>query len=266
VARSHQHLMDNLRFQTSAAALKALAMDPQFLGGPLGMVGVLHTWTRDMASHPHVHSRVPGGAWSPPGSPWLSPRYHAWLVPVRARSKRFRGKFREALTTAGRLAQGPSHVWQKAWVTHGKPAGTGPEVITDLAPYIRRMAITTNRIETLEDGQVTFRFKASGSHVWTHRTLPAEEFIRRFRQHVLPKGFMKVRDYGFLSPHGRQSLDQMRTLLAARPSDDHAGESGPYQARQAPQPTPEKPLPCRTCGGPLVLLLRLSPNTRGPPS
>jgi putative transposase/transposase-like zinc-binding protein len=266
VARAHQHLRDNLLFQTSAAALKALALDPQFLGGQLGRVGVLHTWTRDMAYHPHVHSRVPGGALSPQGSQGLSPRYHAWLVPVRALAKLFRGQCRAALTNAGLRAQVPSHVWQKAWVTHCAPAGTGTEVITDLAPYIRRIAMTNNRIETLEDGQVTFRFKESGSHAWKHRTLPAEEFIRRFLQHVLPKGFLKVRYYGFLSPHCRQSLDQIRTLLEARPRDDQAGESGQGQARQEPQPTPETPRHCRQCGGPLVLLLRLSPNTRGPPS
>jgi Putative transposase/Transposase zinc-binding domain len=266
VARSHQHLMYNLLFQPSAAALTALARDPQFLGGQLGMVGVLHPWTRDRAYHPHVHSLVPGGALSPQGSQWLSPRYHAWLVPVRALSHLFRGKFREALTKAGLLAQVPSHVWQKAWVTHCEPAGTGTEAITSLAPDIRRIALTNNRIEKLEDGHVTFRCKESGSHVWKHRTLPAEECSRRFLQHVLPKGFIKVRCYGFLSPHCRQALDQSRTRLEARPSDDHAGESGQYQDRQEPQPTPEKPRHCRKCGGLLVLLLRLSPNTRGPPS
>ena len=265
VARSQQKLMYNLLFQTSAAALKALAMDAHYLGGQIGLVGVLHTWTRDMAYHPHIHYLVPGGALSPDGSQWLAPRYDDWLLPVRALSSIFRGKFKEALTKAGLLDHVPSHVWHKEWVTHCKPAGTGTEVITYLAPYIRRIAITNNRIEKLENGQVTFRFKESGSQAWKHRTLPAEEFIRRFLQHVLPKGFIKVRYYGFLSPHCRQSLDQIRTLLEASPSNDPSAESGHIRERGETRPAPAEALHCRKCGGQLLLLLRLSPNTRGPP-
>ena len=99
VARAHQHRLYNLLFQTSAAALQVLALDPHSLGGQIGLVGVLHTWTRDMAYHPHVHDLVPGGALSAEGSQWLSPRSDAWLVPVRALSKLFRGTFKAALTT-----------------------------------------------------------------------------------------------------------------------------------------------------------------------
>jgi DNA-directed RNA polymerase subunit M/transcription elongation factor TFIIS len=266
VARSQQKRIDNLLFQTSAAALKVLAMAPPYLGGQIGMVGVLHTWTRAMAYHPHIPSLVPGGAPSPQGSPWLSPRDDSWLVPVRALSKIFRGQFTEALTKAGLLDQVPSHVGPKEWVTHGESAGTGTEVLTYLAPYIRRIAITNNRIDKLEDGQVTFRFKESGSQAWKHLTLPAEERIRRFLQHVLPKGLIKVSYYGFLSPHCRQSLAQIRRLLEACPSHDHAVESGETREGQETQAAPEREPRCRKCGGPLVLLFRLSPTTRGPPS
>jgi Putative transposase/Transposase zinc-binding domain len=265
VARSQQHLIDHLLFQTSAATLKALALDPHYLGGQIGMVGVLHTWTREMAYHPQIHYLVPGGALSPDGSTWLSPRYEDRLVPVRARSKIFRGKFKEALTKAGLVEHVPPQVWQKAWVVHWEPAGTGNEVLTYLAPYIRRIAITNNRIEKLEDGHVTFRFKERGSQGWKHLTLPAEEFIRRFLQHVLPKGFLKVRYYGFLSPQGRGALAQIRTLLKACPSNARPAESGQNRERQDPPPAPAEELHGRKCGGPLVLLLQLSPNTRGPP-
>jgi putative transposase len=265
VARSQQHLIDNLLFQTSAATLKALALDPHDLGGQIGMVGVLHTWTRDMAYHPHIHDLVPGGALSPDGLTWLSPHDEDWLVPVRARSKIFRGQFKAALTKAGLVEHVPPQVWQKAWVVHCEPAGTGNEVLTYLAPDIRRMAITNNRIEKLEDGHVTFRFKESGSQVWKHLTLPAEAFIRRFLPHVLPKGFLKVRYYGFLSPHRRGALAQIRTLLKACPSHDRPAESGQNRARQDPPPAPAEELHCRQCGGQLVLLLQLSPNIRGPP-
>jgi hypothetical protein len=134
VARSHQRCIDNLLFQTSAAALKKLALDPSYLGGQIGMLGVLHTWTRAMAYHPHVHDLVPGGALSPDGSTWLAPHSADWLVPVRALSNIFRGKFKEELTTAELIDHGPAYVWQQAWVTHCKPAGTGKEVITLLCP------------------------------------------------------------------------------------------------------------------------------------
>jgi Putative transposase/Transposase zinc-binding domain len=266
VARSQQRLISNLLCQTSAATLKTLAQDPDDLGGQIGLVGVLPTWTREMASHPPSHDLGPGGARSPDGSTGRSPRYEDWLVPVRARSNMCRGQFQEALTKAGLLEHVPPQVWQKAWVVHGEPAGTGNEVLTDLAPYIRRLAITNNHIEQLEDGRVTFRFKESGRLVWKHLTLPAAECIRRFLHHVRPKGFLQVRSDGFLSPHGRQALAQSRTLLQACPSHDRAADSGDNRDRQATPPTPEEALHGRTCGGPLVLLLRLSPNTRGPPS
>jgi hypothetical protein len=191
VARSHQRLMDNLLVQTSAAALQALALEAKYLGGRLGMLGVLPTWPRDMAYHPHVHDLVPAAALSPDGSHCLSPRSKDWLVPAAALSKLCRGKVKHELTHANLLAHLPASLWHRPWGTHCEPAGTGSEVIAYLAPDIRRIAITNNRIEKLADGHVTS---------WQCRTLPAQEFIRRFLQHVLPKGFITVRDYGFLRP------------------------------------------------------------------
>jgi hypothetical protein len=265
VARSHQALIYNLLFQTSAAALKALTLDPKYLGGQIGMVGVLHTWTREMAYHPHVHYLVPGGALSPDGSTWLTPRSAEWLVPVHALSKLFRGKFKAALSTAGLLVPVPPQVWKKGWVTHCKPAGTGSEVLAYFAPYLRRIAITNNRLETLVDGHVTFRVKESRNHQWQHRTLPAEEFIRRFLQHVLPKGFIKVRYSGVLSPSRRPALAQIRTLLEARPSHGQATQRNHSQKRQETLPTPAEERHCRTCGGQLVFLFHLAPNKSRPP-
>jgi Putative transposase/Transposase zinc-binding domain len=265
VARSPQETIDTLLFQTSAAALQALALDPQYLGGQLGMVGVLQTWTREMAYHPHIHYLVPGGALSADGSTWLSPRYADWLVPVRALATIFRGQFKEALTQAGRVDHVPRRVWHKDWGVHCEPAGTGHAVITYLAPSIRRIVLTNNRLEKLEDGQVTFRVKDSTSGEWKHLTLPAEEFIRRFLQHVLPKGFIKVRYYGFLSPHCRESLEHRRRILAASPCDDPAPPPGKHRESQAPPPAPEQEPRCRKCGGQLVLVSRLSATTRAPP-
>jgi len=265
VARSHQILLYTLLFQSSAAALKALALDPKYLGGQLGLVGVLHTWTREMAYHSHVHYLVPGGALSPDGSTWRPPRSAEWLVPVHALSSLFRGKCKAALINAGLFDHVPPQVWNKGWVTHCQPAGTGTEVLTYFAPSIYRIAITNNRLEKLEDGYVTFRVKERTSHAWTHRTLPAEECMRRFLQHVLPKGFPKVRYYGVLSPSRRPALAQLRTLLAACPSPDQVAKSGHPRDRHETPPAPEAALHCRSCGGPLVFLCRLLPQKRRPP-
>lgn len=265
VARSHQTLLYTLLFQTSARALQALALDPTYLGGQLGRVGVLHTWTREMAYHPHIHSLVPGGALSPDGSTWLTPRYADWLVPVHARSKLCRGTFQAALTPTGLLTHVPPQVWKKGWITHCQAAGTGTEVLSSCAPSLYRVAITKSRLEKGEEGHVTFRVKARTSHAWTPRTLPVEAFIRRFLQHGLPQRCTKVRYDGVLSPSRRPALAQSRTLLAAYPHYDQATQGSHDQDRREPPPAPEAALHCRACGGPLVFLYRLVPQKRRPP-
>lgn len=265
VARAHQRCLYNLLFQASAAALQALTLASHSLGGPIGLVGVLHTWPRDLAYHPPLHSLVPGGALSPEGAQWRSPRSAAWLVPVRALSQRFRGKCKAALTSAGLCAPVPPQVWKQAWVPHGTPAGTGTEVLTYFAPSIYRMALTNNRLETLEDGHVTFRFKKHSGAGWKRFTLPAAAFLHRFLQHVLPRGFITVRSYGFLSPSRRTVLPQIRARLAAGPRNAPPAEPSPHRARQATLPAPAEARHCRQCGGPLVFLGRLSPTTRAPP-
>ena len=163
VARSHQETVYNVLFQTSSAALKVLALDAKYLGGHIGLVGVLHTWTREMASHPHVHYLVPGGALSPDGSQWLTPHYKDWLVPVRVLSKLFRGKFKAALTTAGLLDPVPPQVWTKAWVTHCQPAGTGTKVLTDLAPDILELRAPTIAWKRLQTGRAPCASRRAGA-------------------------------------------------------------------------------------------------------
>lgn len=265
VARSHQKLLYNLLFQTSADALQALALDPRHLGGQIGMIGVLHTWTRDLAYHPHVHYLVPGGGLSPEGEQWLSPRSAAWLVPVRALSRLFRGKFQAALTTTGLATHVPPQVWRKEWVTHCQPAGTGTEVLASFAPSISRIALSNNRLEGLEDGHVTCRFKKRASTGWKRLTLPAEAFIHRFLPHVLPKGFPTVRAYGLLISGRRTMLPQLRTLLAIALPTAPAPERASPRTSAAPPPTPTAPQCCRHGGGRLVFLVRLAPHTRQPP-
>ena len=265
VARAPPHGLSNLLLPTAAAAWQARTLDPHALGGQSGMVGVLHTWPRDLASPPPVPSLVPGGALSPEGVPWLSPRSAAWLVPVRARSRLCRGTCKAALTRAGLGDPVPPQVWHKAWVTHGKPAGTGTEVLTDFAPSISRIALTTNRLEALEDGQVTCRFTKRRGAGWKRLTLPAEAFIHRFLPPVLPRGVINVRSSGVLSPSRRTGLPQIRALLAACPSTALAAESAPPRDGHPTGPAPPQEQPCRRCGGPLVFLVRLSPHAREPP-
>ena len=254
LARSHQKTIYNLLFRTSSAALQQLAQDPRFVGARLGMVGVLHTWTRQLLYHPHVHYIVTGGGWSDDGR-WRSSRKD-FLVPVEALSPIFRAKFRDALKQTELFAQVPPRVWRKDWVVHAEPVGSGTQAFQYLAPYVFRVAISNNRLCTLHDGQVTFTYKESATDQFKRSTLTAEEFIRRFLQHVLPPRFIKVRYYGLLSPAHRQLLLKARQLLSA---------SITKLKNQALNTTHSLTrLTCPHCGGPLSLLSPLAPRGRAP--
>jgi Putative transposase/Transposase zinc-binding domain len=266
VARSHPQGLDTVLVHTAAAALQALALAPKDLGGQRGVVGVLHPWTREMASPPPVHDLVPGGALSPDGATGRSPRDAEWRVPVHARSTRFRGKCKAALTTAGLLVPVPPQVWPKGWGTPCQPAGTGPAVLASCAPARRRGAMTNNRLVPLADGHVTCRVKARTRPAWRPRRLSAAALMRRFLQHGLPKRCRTVRSYGILSPRRRPVLAPSRDLWAACPSHAQATPSGPTRDRHATAPTPEAALPCRRCGGQRVWRCRLVPQKRRPPS
>ena len=196
------------------------------LGAQPGMLAVLHTWGRDMAYHPHVHYIVPGGGLSPDRSQWLASK-KKFFVPVEALSVIFRAKFRDALKKTDLFDDVPAKVWEKDWVVHCKPVGSGDKTVKYLAPYIDRVAITNNRIETLENDKVTFRFKNSDTGQWERTTLPAFDFMHRFLQHVLPKGFLKTRYYGFMAPGSTAPINSARcstwrssSRMAAGPRKD----------------------------------------------
>jgi hypothetical protein len=237
LARSQQKLMYDLLFQASAAALQELAADPRFVGGQIGFLGVLQTWTRAQLYHPHVHYLVPGGGLSTDGQSWRRAR-NAFLVHVKPLSRLFRAKFRAALKATDLWAQVPTQVWQQEWVVHCQPVGTGEAALKYLAPYIFRVALSNNRIVKLTETHVTFRYRETGSRRWQSCTLPAEEFIRRFLQHILPKGFQKVRYYGFFSSGQRHRLQQARHLL---------GAASPPVSAPAAQPPAQPPTPCILC-------------------
>jgi len=212
IARSHQALIYNLLFRISAAATQQLAADLRFVGGQLGMMGVLHTWGRTLVYHPHVHYLIPAGGLASDRKTWMPARKN-FLLPVKALSRLFRGKFRQALEREGIYDLVPTEIWTKDWVVHCKPVGSGEGALKYLAPYIFRVAISNNRILKLADDHVTFRYRDTVSKKEKHCTVHAHEFIRRFLQHVLPKGFVKVRYYGFFSPGLRRSLTELRESL-----------------------------------------------------
>jgi hypothetical protein len=260
VARQHQKVIYNLLFQTSSAALQELAWDPRYVGGQIGLVGVLHTWGRDLCYHPHVHYLVPAGGLSANREQWLSCRQN-FLVPVKALSILFRAKFRDALQQTALFNQIPDEVWQQAWITHSQPIGKGEGALQYLAPYIFRVAISNRRILKIDNDQVTFRYRPSNTGRWQTMTLMVEEFLRRFLQHVLPKGFVKVRYYGLFSRRLSHWVSVVRLWL-------NTPEAHPDQLPLADIDSARVSslsVVCRTCGHPMQWLYKLPPCSHSPP-
>jgi hypothetical protein len=255
VARSHPKSLYNILFRASAAALQQLADDPRFVGGKIGLIGVLHTWTRELNYHPHVHYLVPAGALAADGQAWL-PSRKSFLVHVKPLSILFRAKFRAELKKTALFDLVPAETWTKDWVVHSKAVGDGKPALKYLATYVFRVAISNNRLVKVQDDLVTFHYKDSNTGKKRYRTLPAEEFIRRFLQHVLPKGFMKVRYYGLFSPGNRHLLKQVGQLLQeqsiVQPPDDEPAK--PVLEPQT-ETIPQAPcMPCPKCARPMQLL------------
>jgi hypothetical protein len=217
------------------------------------MVGVLHTWTRQLLFHPHVHYIVTGGGITDDGR-WRSARKD-FLVPVTALSPIFRAKFRDALKLTELFTQVPARLWRKAWVVHSEPVGSGQQAFQYLAPYIFRVAISNNRLRSLQQGRVTFAYKESATDQLKRCTVSAEEFIRRFLQHVLPPRFIKVRYFGLLSPSNRQLLHKARHLLALN--------TGKHIREAVKTTKPPTLLSCPYCSGPLTPLAPI-PRGRAP--
>jgi len=261
---SNQKLIYNLLFQASAQAAHRLAKDPRLVGGQIGLIGVLHTWTRNLLYHPHVHYLAPGGGLDAVGTTWR-PARKRFFLPVKALSMLFRAAFQRALQKTPLYASIPTKVWRKKWVVHCKPVGNGQAALKYLAPYIHRVAISNRRLLSLSHGsleiaQVSFQYRASDTGQLKRCTLSAEKFIQRFLQHVLPRGFVKVRYFGFFGSTCRPRLAFLQQLLA------------PIQSRKNPIPeqdtlrskTIDYPIPplsrCPKCGGTMVFLQTLFPQ------
>jgi len=208
--RCHQKALYDILLRAAAHALIKLAADPHYGGGLIGVLCVLHTWTRALADHPHVHGLVPAGGVSPDRSQWR-PGRTSYLVPVDALSTLFRGLCVDLVRQERPDLTSPAVVWTKGWVVSGKPTVQGTEqVLNYLGRYIHRIALTNSRMLSIADGQVCFRYQDSRHHGWKTMALPAVECIRRFLQHVLPQGFHKVRYDGLWSPVHRPLLHQLQ--------------------------------------------------------
>lgn len=211
--RSHQRICYSAMFKASSESIRTLASDAAYVGGDLaGFFGVLHTWGRQMQYHPHIHYVAAGGAFSTDHRKW-HPSKPEFFLPVFALSKIYRAKFRDLMIHEGLYDQIPAKVWEMDWNVNCQPVGACESSIRYLSYYVFKVAISDHRIVSVEDGKVTIKYKKQKSSRTRHVTMDANEFIRRFLQHVLPKGFMKVRYYGFMNPNSSVSLEDIRARI-----------------------------------------------------
>jgi len=256
-----------LLFETSAATLLEVAADPKHLGAQIGLLAILHTWGQTLQPHPHIHCVVPGGGLSPDQTGWVTPRSNFFL-PVKVLSRVFRGKFVAGLRRAFHRAQLRFYgeclplsedknfaaflrtLFQQEWVVYAKPPFGGPEhVLHYLARYTHRVAISNHRLLSVSDSEVTFRWK-DYAHSSKQRTmtLSPEEFLRRFLQHVLPRGFPRIRYFGWLANRKRKGLLPLcRHMLHQAPPTDASLSSKPATT-----------WPCPRCQGPMYVIERLT--------
>jgi hypothetical protein len=265
IVRAHQRPLLAALMTAAAESLQALGADPRHVGGTLGILAVLHTWTGALVYHPHVHCLVPGGALAADGATWRPARGH-FLVPVRALSVGFRARFLARLKAACPGVAVPARLWRTPWVVYCKPTvqGSAP-VLRYLARYVHRVAITDARIIAVTADHVTFRYtdrRDAGGIRWRTLTLGGEEFLRRFLQHVLPRGFHKVRYYGLWRPAAAATRTRLQqALAAASPRPATAGATAGATAPAVPPGTDR----CPDCArGTLRVVRRLAPWGRVP--
>jgi Putative transposase/Transposase zinc-binding domain len=271
----------DLLFRASAETLLEVARDPKHLGAEIGFFSVLHTWNQKLGLHPHVHCVVPAGGLSPDGRRWIKPRY-AFFLPVKVLSRVFRGKFVAALKRAFHedrlrfqgsltlLAQPKTFaawlrpLFRKDWVVYSKRPFGGPEyVLQYLGRYTHRVAISNHRLVSLANGQVTFRWRDSAhNNQQKLLTLPLDEFLRRFLLHLLPKRFVRIRNFGFLA--NRRRTDSLPLCFQLLPS-----RSAPQTSQDSSTADTAKDLwCCPGCAGPMAIIERLTAaeiQLRSPP-
>jgi hypothetical protein len=264
LCQRNPRVLYDLLFQTSAAAMLAVAADPKHLGAQLGFLSILHTWGQNLLPHPHVHCVIPAGGLSMDHTRWVHPKY-PFFLPVKALSRVFRGKFVDCLKRAFRkkklqfppanaaLAQPKLFLrflrtlFRQDWVVYAKPAfGGASQVLRYLGRYTHRVAISNHRLTAFDGERVTFLWKdyAHGNKQ-RKMTLAATEFLRRFVQHILPRGFVRIRQYGFLANSRRTArLQLIRELLTA-------GTPKPREPCALAAASQPRTWSCPRCGGPM---------------
>ena len=284
LALQNKEVIYRLLFRCSAQALIKIAADPKYLGAEIGFFSVLHTWNQKLQHHPHVHCVVAAGGLSRDHAHWVRPRNDHFFLPIGVLSEVFRGKFLEALQQAHASGQLQFHgllrglaqvrlfrslirqLYAPRWVVYCKPPFGGPEqVLRYLGAYTHRVAISNRRLVSFVEDQVTFRWRDS-AHRNKQRflTLQVDEFLRRFLLHVLPRGFVRIRHFGFLSSRRRGVLVPLcKDLLpAAAPVPTPASTQSDPPGQQSPLWT------CPLCGSPMVVIERLTAvqiKLRSPP-
>jgi predicted RNA-binding Zn-ribbon protein involved in translation (DUF1610 family) len=261
-------LLYNLLFRSVAETLLEVAADPQHLGAEIGFLAILHSWGQNLLLHPHIHCLVPVGGLSPDRSHWVRPRYRFFL-PLGVLKKVFRGKFLAGLKRAYRRnklsldgATGPlkdpkafrallQSLSRKNWVGYVKQAMAGPKpVLRYLGRYTHRVAISNHRLVSFDGEPVTFRWKdyARGNKQRL-MTLSSSEFLRRYVQHVLPHGFVRIRQFGFLANrHRSESIALIRQMLASEPPSQEALVAASCEAKWQ----------CPRCGNLMQISRRLT--------
>jgi hypothetical protein len=275
----NKKVLYDLLFRASAETLLEVARDPRHLGAEIGFFTVLHTWSQKLRLHPHVHCIIPAGGLSLDHTHWVKSRDRFFLS-IKVLRRVFRGKFVAALQQAFREGQLVFHgdltllaqpkifaawlrpLFRKDWVVYSKPPFGGPQyVLQYLGRYTHRVAISNHRLVSLIEEQVTFRWRDSAHHNEQKLlTLSLDEFLRRFLLHLLPKGFMRIRNFGFLANRRRATtLPLCFQLLGSAPQT----EQGASAAKDA------TPLwRCPKCGGPMLVIERLTAaemQLRSPP-
>lgn len=251
IVRSNQKFFYSLFFKTSAKALKLLAQDKRFVGGDIGFLGIIQTWARNLIFHPHIHYIVPATALSLDRKKYIKIKNSKFLVHVKPLGILFKKLFKQAVQHTEFYHQIPYCVWKKNWVVHVEAAGYGREIIKYIAPYVYRVALTNNKIKKIENRMVTFEYEDSETKENRYCTLEVLEFIRRFLQHTLPTGFMKIRYFGIMGSKTKDKWFLLKQLLFQ--ALDCKDKSLFLNIECFSQKKTKKHC-CRKCGGNLILI------------
>ncbi len=270
--RSHPQAGYDLLFEASAQALQDLAANPKRLGASLALLGVLHTWSRTLIYHPHIHYLVPGGGLRPDQRQWVAAKTN-FLLPVVPLSDHFRQLFYQALQKQhpAALQSLPRKTWQQRWVVHSLPVGSGQNALHYLSRYVFKTATGNRALALCPSGQVRWPYRDSATGQRRTLDLAPGELLRRFLQHVLPAGYHRVRCFGWFHPAARPKLNRVRALLkqgpVLTPAERAAWQPSPQTLETLPPADPSlAPTPqCPHCHKPMVLLGRW-PVGQSPPA